>query len=374
MRGMVNAFKELEHEVELCIIGGTTKEMTSPAAAHVPFGLKNILKKVIPHIVWSSLKDLKIIQVDIVAQKRLEELVKSFQPDIIYERGFYLMKSGCIVANKYNIPHVMELNAPFEYEQLKLEGNTLLTRQARKIEREMLIQPELICVVSSALKSYFLDGYPEIESQKIIVTPNAIDAKMLKVALNKLSIKNIDEESMVIGFVGSIFPYHGVQNIVELFPKLKLAHSNIKLLIVGDGETLPLLKKRVVELGMENEIIFTGSVAHEQVLDFINLMNITIMPASNWYGSPVKIFEYGVMKKAIIAPNNSPVKDVMDNNIDGLLVDTNQKPLEQAICKFLEDENLRISCAENFHKKVLAEHTWKATAQKVLDTLEHRIP
>ena len=70
---------------------------------------------------------------------------------------------------------------------------------------------------------------------------------------------------------------------------------------MGDGEILSDLKLLCSNLNISDSVIFTGSVAHADVFAYIDLMEIAVMAKSNWYGSPVKIFEYGAMKKAIIS-------------------------------------------------------------------------
>ena len=372
MRGMVNAFKELGHEVELCIIGGTTKEMTSPAAAKVPFGLKNLLKKIVPHIIWSSLKDREIQKVNSAAYHTLEAKVKTFDPDLIYERAFYLMPSGCDISEKYTIPHIVEINSPYEYEQLLLEGKTLLTGVARKVEKKLLTQPDLVCAVSSSIKSYFLERHPEIDEKKIIVTPNAVIGLAEKSTL-AIPLKEKLNGKTVVGFVGSIFAYHGVDKLIEASAKTNPLENNLALLIVGNGSILGELKQLTVDLNIAASVQFTGQIEHTLVSSYIDLMDITVLANTEWYCSPVKLFDYGLQGKAIVAINQPGVTDVMTNNLDGLIINNNEGDLVDAINQLASDKPLRESLGTTFQKKILSQHTWKATAQKVLSTLEEKL-
>lgn len=92
------------------------------------------------------------------------------------------------------------------------------------------------------------------------------------------------------------------------------------------------------------------------------------MAKSNWYGSPVKIFEYGLLKKPIIAPNNIPVRDVMVNIQDAILIQENETELKNAICNLLENETLAESLAINFYKKVMENYKWKNAAEKIIES------
>ena len=92
------------------------------------------------------------------------------------------------------------------------------------------------------------------------------------------------------------------------------------------------------------------------------------MANSNWYGSPVKIFEYGAAEKAIIAPDVSPLRDALKNGIDGILVTPDQENLVRAMITMLEDLPLRDRMAKHFKEKVIAEHTWDLMSERILET------
>ena len=95
-------------------------------------------------------------------------------------------------------------------------------------------------------------------------------------------------------------------------------------------------------------------------------MDITIMARSNWYGSPVKIFEYGAMHKAIIAPNVVPVQDVMQHLEHGLLIEASTEALTQSMRCMLEKPEERTRMADSFYKKVMEEHTWEMVSKQIL--------
>ena len=253
-----------------------------------------------------------------------------------------------------------------------MQGKSLYLSKAKLIEKKEIRLSEKIVVVSSALKKYFSERY-KIDAKKIIVTPNAINAENVKMdedEIRNLKAKYNLNENFVIGFVGSIFPYHGVDILIKSFRTVIDKHRNCKLLIVGDGEILPFLKIVSEKLKLGNSVIFTGNIAHPYIFNHIELMNICVMPTSNWYGSPVKIFEYGILGKAIVAPDNIPLRDVMENNKHGILIQPDETNLTEAILKLMENESLRITLGKNFQQKVLSEHTWEKMAQKILSSID----
>ena len=90
------------------------------------------------------------------------------------------------------------------------------------------------------------------------------------------------------------------------------------------------------------------------------------MANSNWYGSPIKIFEYGIMGKAIIAPDNQPVNEVVSANEEALLVPPEVEPLAQAMRRMLDDPAGRVNMGVRSQQKIFTHYTWAHNASQVL--------
>ncbi|MCI5142106.1 MAG: hypothetical protein D3909_10380, partial [Candidatus Electrothrix sp. ATG1] len=151
MRAMIKAFKKLGHEVETCIVGG---EVPSTKTGISAGGVQQKIKKMIPSLFWETAKDFSLLNADRQAKKRLNNMLRNFTPDIIYERGYYLMTSGVQVAKKYHIPHALEVNSPFPEERREMSGNSLLLAYARRKERIQIQNTGKLVVVSTALRDY----------------------------------------------------------------------------------------------------------------------------------------------------------------------------------------------------------------------------
>jgi glycosyltransferase involved in cell wall biosynthesis len=367
MREMINAFRLLGHEVIPLIAGGTEKK-GKKSKSNLFSLLKNNFKRSIPSIIWESFRDYSLLLFDRGLRDVLRKVIREIKPDLIYERGNYLQISGVEMAKELGVKHYLEINAPYVEERISFSGKSLLKRRAEIIERKQFLLSDKAFVVSSILKGYFVQKC-KIDPQKIYVIPNAIDNHTIKINSvfeGVIRKKYGLSKQIVIGFVGSFFPYHGVDVLINAFSKIVSRYNDIHLLIIGDGEILDLLKKNAQDLGVENKITFTGNVDHADIYNYINIMDIAVMAKSNWYGSPVKIFEYGALGKAIIAPNVVPLRDVMVNKVDGILVNSTVYELERAIKTLIYDVELREKIGRTFQKKVLHEHNWEYMAKKIL--------
>lgn len=370
IREVISGFEHRGHSVIKLIAGGV--EMPNNTAT-IAFK-KRTWKKLIPNIIWQSLKDYALVRLDKRLEKELLVLIEKEKPDFIYERAYYMMSAGYRVAKTYDLPYACEMNAPYPEEKSAMSGASLFLGRAKKNEVTQVTTSSRTFVVSSALKTY-LEKNLGHASPKIIVTPNAVNPSNIHpdeaFQQTLRSEFGFDSKHKVIGFVGSIFPYHGVDNLIEAFAVIRrLQQHKIKLLIVGDGEILNTLKARTIELKIESDVIFTGNIPHAKVYNYIALMDCTVMARSNWYGSPVKIFEYGIMKKFIIAPDVVPVQDVMKHNEDGLLVADHLTSLQEALLYFLNHPKESESMANHFYNKVAENHTWQHVSDLVLEEMK----
>ena len=123
------------------------------------------------------------------------------------------------------------------------------------------------------------------------IVKNAIDLDKYKSSSeienemkNQLHIKN----KYVIGHVGRFREEKNHTFLVDVFNEVKKIHSDSVLLLVGDGEKQEEIKQKVKELGLENDVIFTGARADVNLL--MQAMDIFVFP-SLYEGLPLTMVE-----------------------------------------------------------------------------------
>lgn len=373
-REVILALRKAGHDVFPLIMGGTEKANLNPLSSeqYQPSKIKKILKSVLPKFLWTSLNNYKLILHDRHAGELLEKEIQRQKPDLVYERSEYLQDSGAKAARKFGIKYFLEVNAPFVEEMGEFEGYSLFHTKAHKIEAFKLKSADKVFCVSSALSEFLVSRY-QCKPEKIIVQPNCINPNKISTdneQVNKLRQEWNAGSCRVIGFVGSMFPYHGVDLLINAYAQVSKNFPETKLLIVGDGVVLNDLKSMCLKLDLMQKVIFTGKIPHAEVFNYIRAMDICIMAKSNWYGSPVKLFEYGLMQKPVIAPDTIPVKDVIVNEIDALITGNDEVSLASAIEKLLINPELAAKLALNFHNKVTSLYTWEKAAERIITECE----
>jgi len=373
MREMISAFRESGHSVDTLIMGSQKSNTNSD---NNEFRLKNVLKTMIPGMVWESLKHYNIIRSDKKNEHKIGEILSKKSYDFIYERSSYLQTSGVTVANSLKIPHVLEVNAPAGVEK-KYKGfpPSLFDKTGIRKEKTQLQMSNCIASVSTALTEYFVKKY-DLPEDKFIFTPNGINLSGIKVnhdKVNNIKKKYQLQNQVVIGFIGSIIKWQRVDLLIHALKHVCNIKNDVKLMIVGDSQLLDEYKLLAGKLEVSAHVIFTGKIPHEDIYNYIQAMDITVLPDNMWYGSPTKLFEYGALGKPTIAPNNVTISKIIQHNRDGILIESDSKSIANALIRLINNNQLRVSMGNSFKERIFKEFTWENNVNKVIDAVHNSV-
>jgi glycosyltransferase involved in cell wall biosynthesis len=173
--------------------------------------------------------------------------------------------------------------------------------------------------------------------------------------------------------VGGFVPWHGLDHLVLSVEELLNERDELHVLLIGDGPVRAEVEELVRRLGLERRVEFTGFVPAAEVSGYIECMDVCLMPDSNEHGSPIKIFEYMAMGKAVAAPRYGPIEEVIDHGRTGVLFRPRDRAdLRDAVRSLVEDAELRSRIGRAARAHVLSRHTWSANVHKVLEKLKQR--
>jgi glycosyltransferase involved in cell wall biosynthesis len=160
-----------------------------------------------------------------------------------------------------------------------------------------------------------------VSDDKITVLPNGADPAAFDPRLDSAPIRARYQlgNRTVIGFVGILRPWHGLELLLEAFSRLAPRERNLHLLMVGDGPSEAALKSQVASLGLDCCVTFTGRVGHTAIREHIAAMDVAVSPRATFYASPMKILEYMAMQVAVVAPRMPNIEDICEHGADSLL-------------------------------------------------------
>ena len=116
----------------------------------------------------------------------------------------------------------------------------------------------------------------------------------------------------VLGYVGRVSLEKNIVETLQYIEKIKHEIPNLAFIIVGIGDAVPMLKKAVKKLDLEENVIFVGEIENSKLKYYYSLFDVFVT-ASNFETQGLTYFEAAVCGTPILAK--------ADTALDGVFVD-----------------------------------------------------
>jgi glycosyltransferase involved in cell wall biosynthesis len=294
------------------------------------------------------------------------QAIVCWKPDVIYTLGGS-MGTGLLLARVFRIPLISEVNG-WRRDELKLVSKHPFWMMLSKIscwmdEREIKHSNHVIVVITGIKEA--IATYLKVNPDKISVIPNGANVDLFKPVRDAKKALRLDSDNHYVGFVGIIAPWQGLEHLIRSAPQILRGDPKTKFLLVGDGESKNKLVELVKELKLAAHFVFVGAVPYTEVPKYINAMDVCISFRKGTPASPLKLYEYMVCGKPVVATDNPDNNFAKEINA-GILIDP-EKPEEVAgaIISLLKNDMVREQMGENGRKYVLEKRSWQAVTQEV---------
>lgn len=261
-------------------------------------------------------------------EKRLQEVVDRNRPDILHAHSPVLNAIPALrVGKRAGIPVVYEVRAFWEdaaVDHGTTHEGSLRYRLTRRLETYALKHADHVFTICEGLRSDI--AARGIPADKITVIPNAVDIDSFDpggepdAALKeKLGLSG----STVIGFIGSFYAYEGLDLLVEALPLILARRPAVKLLLVGGGPQDAALKAQVADLGLQDKVVFTGRVPHDEVQAYYDLIDVLAYPRHAMrlteLVTPLKPLEAMAQGRLLVASDVGGHKELIRHGETGML-------------------------------------------------------
>jgi len=243
-----------------------------------------------------------------------------------------------------------------------------MVKLATSLEKRIFKIANAIIVVSNFLKRHIQKM--GINEDKVFVIPNAVNPEVFDpdTVEDNLRRKLDIEDKLIIGFVGIFLPWNNLELLIDVFKEVTRENPKTHLLLVGDGPLKNTIERKVHQEGLRDKVTLAGKVNYRDVPKFIHSMDICVIPQSNQYRSPVKLFEYMAMAKPVVAPCVEPIKSVIMEYEDVVLFEPGDRDLlKKAIRGLIEIKNSRKKIGNKARKTIIKKYTWQNNAKKIVE-------
>jgi glycosyltransferase involved in cell wall biosynthesis len=288
---------------------------------------------------------------------RLTAAGRTAGAEIVYERYALGNTAGLRAARRLGIPLLLEVNSPLARE--RAEHETLVFRRwAARSERRLLQRADRVLAVTRVLADMLVQsGVPR---PRVAVVRNGVDLERYPEAAER------DGPGVVIGFTGFFRAWHRIEDLVDALADGALP-ADARLLLVGDGPARASIEARATARGVAARVRVTGAVAHAEVPGHVRSMDICVQPAATPWASPLKLPEYMAAGRAIVAPDQQNLRELLTHGRDALLFDPGQPAaLAAAVAQLARDPARRRALGRAARETVVREKlTWDGAAERV---------
>lgn len=171
----------------------------------------------------------------------------------------------------------------------------------------------------------------------IKVINNTIDAK--RYVINEQKRLNKREEldaadKFIIGHIGNFSKAKNYPFILDVFKSIVKQNSNALLILVGKNESNPEIEKKVKEMGLEKQVIFTGVRA--DVPELLQAMDVFLFP-SLYEGLGVAVIEAQASGLPCIVSDSVPEEVKITDLVEFISRDQSPKYWGQQVLKYVND-------------------------------------
>lgn len=200
-----------------------------------------------------------------------------------------------------------------------------------------------------------------------IIAADGVDDKLAAQA----KIRNSHPKPVLL-YLGSLHPWKGVDTLISMMQQIQRA----ELWIAGGNESrIAELKALAEKMQVAHSIRFLGEVHPLHRFDIINQADVCLLPLKQTsigsrYTSPLKLFEYMALSKAIVISDLPAIREVLVDKKNALLVEAESpSAFSDAVNRLLEDQALRENLGTAAHVTSL-DYTWQARAKRIIHFIE----
>jgi glycosyltransferase involved in cell wall biosynthesis len=257
-----------------------------------------------------------------------------FNPDLII--GF-----SSILTNYWGLGMAKKLGLPYLYycddNPSSFNVSKPLVSIAERIAIEIMKESDKVLTINRALNDYVIGLGADPFTTEVL--PQGVDFRRFKpsqVDSNEVRKEyNISKDDILLFFMGWLYTFSGMSEVILDINKHKELHPKFKLMIVGYGDDYARLKILVDSLNIKDRVIMTGKKPFDEIPKLISAADFCLLPAHNDEVIrdivPIKIYEYLAMHKPVISTKLPGMTKEFGQNDGIIFIDSPDEVIETVV-------------------------------------------
>jgi len=351
--------KYIGDEFETLLIGGE-KDETEESSTFILDSLH-----LTPTIIPEMKREIGLKE-DKIAYKKLKDIIKEFQPDIVHTHASKAGTLGRMAAYKCKVPVIVHTFHGHVFHSYFGKTKTVFYKN---IERYLAKKSTKIIAISDIQKNELTQRHKICDKNKVAVVPLGFDLRRFQEDYE--SKRNdfrkhylLEDDEIAIGIIGRLVPIKNHTLFLKAIDQLlKKTTKKVRVFIIGDGEE----KENLIQYCKEFNIDFTEFNKQKKKVtitftswvknvDWANAGLDIIALSSLNEGTPVSLIEAQAANNPIVTTNVGGVENVVQKDKTGLVVPSgNNQAFSEALLKLVENDALR---------KQMSEKGWEFVKEK----------
>ncbi len=269
-------------------------------------------------------------EADILAARKISKLCEAERYNIIHCHSAHALSIGLVVKYiKNDVKLIAARRVDFHV------GKNMLSRY--KYNNELI--DSIVCI-SDKIRSVLIDD--GIRQDKLVTIHSGIDLTKFDEVNSPGSLRDelgIHADDFIVGTIAAFAGHKDYHNLINAAKVVLETNKKIKFVLVGDGELFDEIKKKAIELNINDSIIFAGY--RQNIGEFLGLFDVFVL-ASRKEGLGTSILDAQSVGLPVIATRTGGIPEIIDNEKNGLLIEPRNPPeLASAISTLLSDSQKR---------------------------------
>jgi glycosyltransferase involved in cell wall biosynthesis len=231
-----------------------------------------------------------------------------------------------------------------------------------------------ITISSSLVKNYINCG---LDPEKALVAHSGVDFNNFLPHRSKVDARRqlaLPEDRKIIVYSGHLYEYKGIPTLLET---ARMLPQHLFVLVGGWEEDVSKVEQERNRLGLRN-VKLMGHVPQTELASYLYAADVLLLPTSRSWElsegtSPLKLFEYMVSKRPIVASALPNIMTVLRDKANAILAEPDEPAaFANAIASLLNNSSLANAIAECAYQEV-KEFTWERRAERIIQFAQERM-
>lgn len=302
-----------------------------------------------PHLIEEMVR-LPNLKSDRAAYKKLKEIIREFEPDIVHTHASKAGALGRRAARACGVPVVVHT---FHGHVFHSYFGKFKTQLFKLIERRLAKRSDAIIAISAIQKHELTAVHGICRPEKVHVIPLGFDLQPFhdKRLSERAQIREkygIEEDEIAVAIIGRLAPIKNHDMFFDAMEKvLASTKKKIKIFIVGDGSEKTHVEERAAQLNQNNGPIVCLTSWITDIGSFNAGMDIICLTSRN-EGTPVSLIEAQAGGVPVVTTDVGGVRDVVVEGETGYIVDPGDtEQFATRVLFLIENEKKRAEMSQN---------------------------